>query len=352
MGELQTGRADIQIPILSPAFSGGKLSGIAIAGMRNMTPLTPGDFDRASSMDELYALLAKAGIENGWNKKEPSLWPMPKDGFLPAHWKYGLAKPALDAAGRFMNTELAERRNLILNNPVPGNTYPTVRTLVAAYQMVKAGETARSHRHTANALRLVLDTKPGAYTIVGGKKIPMEPGDVLLTPNWSWHAHANEASADAYWMDFLDVPTVHLLGPMFFEHHPEGIEKVDGIAVQSPFRFAWQTMQAQLDAASEDEPGIRKISLEPFMATIALHVIRLDAGAEWRHPATTSSAIFAIMNGAGECDFGGAKFEWRRGDAIAAPLGQSCVWKAGEPSHILCASDAPLLEKLNWLRPV
>lgn len=317
-----------------------------------MTTLTSRDFNRAASMDELYALLEKAGIENGWNKKEPSLWPLPKDDFRPAHWTYELAKPALDAAGRFVNTELAERRNLILNNPAPGNTYPTVRTLVAAYQMVKSGETAKSHRHTANALRLVLDAKPDTYTIVGGKKIPMEPGDVLLTPNWSWHAHANESDGDAYWMDFLDVPTVHLLGPMFFEHHPDGIEKTDSVDDHSPYRFPWRITQTRLDTASETSPGVRQIALEPFMATIALHVIRFEAGAQWRLPATTSSAILAIMDGAGECAFESAKFKWRRGDAIAAPLGKTCSWLASERSHVLCASDAPLLEKLDWLRPV
>src|SRR5262249_6808471 len=158
-----------------------------------MTRASAEAFDKATSLEQVYALLATLNIENGWAKREPSLWPNPRKSFEPAHWSYRPAKAALDAAGRFVNTELAERRNLILANPMPGNSYATVRTLVAAYQMVKAGETARSHRHTANALRVVLDTSPGAFTVVNGKKIPMEPGDVLLTPNWCWHAHANES---------------------------------------------------------------------------------------------------------------------------------------------------------------
>jgi len=49
--------------------------------------------------------------------------------------------------------------------------------------MVLPGEAARSHRHTPNALRLVVDAAPGNYTVVNGKKLPMRPGDVLLTPN-------------------------------------------------------------------------------------------------------------------------------------------------------------------------
>ena len=73
---------------------------------------------------------------------DDSLWPLPNREFVPAHWAYREAKAALNAAGRFVNTELAERRNLILANPIEGNKYPTVKTLICAYQMVKAGETA------------------------------------------------------------------------------------------------------------------------------------------------------------------------------------------------------------------
>jgi gentisate 1,2-dioxygenase len=132
-------------------------------------------FNAAASMQELYELLAACGIQNGWNKPEPSLWPLPKKDFPPAHWSWDIGRAALDAAGRFVNTELAERRNLILANPVPGNTYPTVRTLVAAYQMVKAGEVARSHRHTANALRLVLDTGATPTPSSTARRSPWKP---------------------------------------------------------------------------------------------------------------------------------------------------------------------------------
>jgi hypothetical protein len=128
-------------------------------------------------------------------------WLLPAAALLACPW------PALADSPRFELTPFVGARvggGFDLNNPTEGNTYPTVRTLVAAYQMVKAGETAKSHRHSANALRLVLDTWPNTFTIVGGKKIPMEPGDVLLTPNWAWHGHDNKGADNAYWIDFLD----------------------------------------------------------------------------------------------------------------------------------------------------
>ncbi len=320
-----------------------------------MTAVTANDFDAAASMDELYALLAKQGIENGWNKAEPSLWPLPNRDFVPAHWAYREAKAALNAAGRFVNTELAERRNLILANPIPGNAYPTVKTLICAYQMVKAGETAKSHRHSANALRLVLDTGDKTYTIVDGKKIPMVPGDVLLTPNWSWHAHSNESTQHAYWMDFLDVPTVHLLGPMFFEHHPDGIEKADEVTADTPMRFPFEETISRLEKADEFSPGARIIELgkpAPAMATISLKVIRLDAGASCTFEPSTLSTIYSPMQGTGKVTMEDKTFEWSRGDSIAGPASYPQVWTANEQSYLLQVSDEPLLARLDWLRPV
>ncbi len=320
-----------------------------------MTAIAATKFEAARSLEEIYALLPQLSIENGWAKKEPSLWPSPKAGFLPAHWPYHPAKAALTSAARFVNTELAERRNLILVNPIPHNHYPTVRTLVAAYQMVKAGEVARSHRHTANALRLVLDTAPNTFTVVDGVKIPMEPGDVLLTPNWCWHAHANESSADAYWMDVLDVPTVQLLNPMFFEHHPDGLEQVRATDPLSPARFAFADIATDLAAAQDLAPGYREIELgrpPPAMATIGLHVMRLDAGATATLPAATSSAILAVMSGSGHSIIGAQTFDWGRGDALAFPAGYPLRLTAAADSYLLRASDAPLLAALGWLRPI
>jgi gentisate 1,2-dioxygenase len=175
------------------------------------------DLARSGTLEELYGKLDKVGMGPGWNKPTPSLWPAPRKTFVPAHWRYELARGALDAAGRLINTALAERRKLILFNPADGNTYGTVRTLVAAYQMIMPGEWARVHRHTPNALRLILDAEPGTYTEVDGVNIAMAPGDVLLTPNWSTHGHGNRSKTCAYWLDFLDAPLVQLLEPMFFE---------------------------------------------------------------------------------------------------------------------------------------
>ena len=312
---------------------------------------TPQAFADADSMEALYALLDDARIGAGWNKPTPSLYPAPKREFVPAHWSYGIAKPALDAAGRYVSTELAERRNLILANPIEGNSYATARTLVAAYQMVKGGEAARSHRHTPNALRLAIDTNSEVYTIVQGEKIRMESGDVLLTPNWLWHGHSNESDRDAYWIDFLDAPLVQFLDPMFFEHHQDVVEKTNVYNPKSPMRFAYAETGARVRAAAETAPGVRWLDLkQDALSTIGLKLRHFTRGATAVDPRTTANRIYAVIEGSGTLRSDDREFAWARGDVLVLPGWSPVQWWVEQEACLLLVTDAPLLEKLGWLK--
>jgi gentisate 1,2-dioxygenase len=86
-----------------------------------------------SELEALYRSLGPLHMEAGWHKTEPSMYPTPKKKFVPAHWSYETARAVLARAADLIGTEAAERRNLILFNPIPGNTYPTAPSLVAAY---------------------------------------------------------------------------------------------------------------------------------------------------------------------------------------------------------------------------
>ena len=77
------------------------------------------------TLEELYRALEPLSIGPGWAKPTPSLWNGPRGSMLPMRWEYESAHAALEAAGQLVDTELAERRNLILINPAIGNTYAT-----------------------------------------------------------------------------------------------------------------------------------------------------------------------------------------------------------------------------------
>jgi len=322
-----------------------------------MSALTQEQMAQTGTLEQLYPKLASVGLGAGWNKPTPSLWSTPHKTFPPAHWRYSHAKGALDAAGRLINVELAERRNLILINPLEGNGYATARTLVAAYQMIMPGERARSHRHTPNALRLVLDAEPGTYTIVNGAKLPMVPNDVVLTPNWCWHGHGNDSRTNAYWLDVLDVPLVQLLEPMFFE--PAEEEKTHEAfeapppTKDSPFVFPIADTLKRLDATAPDPTGRFGTSVElgnPAMDTIGLHMMRLAPRAKTSPYKTTANNIFAVVKGTGATTVDGERFEWNRGDVIAAPAWLPHSHDAGEEALLLRVTDEPVMQRLGFFR--
>jgi gentisate 1,2-dioxygenase len=311
------------------------------------------DLAQVGTLEELYGKLPQLHMEAGWNKTAPSLWPVPQKNFLPAQWRFSQAKGALDAGGRLINTELAERRNLVLYNPVEGNTYATARTMVVAYQMILPGERARSHRHTPNALRLVLDSGPGTYTVVNGQKLQMLPGDVLLTPNWAWHGHGNEGKTPAYWVDFLDVPLVHLLEPVFFEHHPEEFEPVSPVPAGSDMYFPWGETQQRLASASADPSGRFGIQVQlgdPALDTMALHMMRLLPGATTQSFRTTANNVYAVAEGEGTSVIDGERFDWQRGDVVVVPAWREHHHVSGKGAVLFRVSDEPAMQRLGFLR--
>src|SRR5581483_8099018 len=219
----------------------------------------------ADARSPYYANLSRQSFSPGWARPEPSMLARPNPKFRPAVWRFAAAKDALDQSGALVPAEQTERRNLIMVNPIEGNTYATTRHLVAAYQCVLPGDIARTHRHSAAALRLVLTGKPGTYTIVNGARVDMAPGDVVLTPSWSWHGHTNEAKDTSYWIDFLDIPFVQLSEAMFFEVYPQGGLEAITKNGPSPMRFPLgETLGSGRDAKTV-EAG------KDIMPTIEMH---------------------------------------------------------------------------------
>jgi gentisate 1,2-dioxygenase len=305
------------------------------------------------SLDALQAALRARNLTPGWIKRErPILWNEMHSVFVPTHWRFDEAKAAMQAAGRLIGTDLAERRNFVMRNPIPDNEFATLRTLVCAYQSILPGEKARSHRHAPHALRVILDSR-GSYSTVQGEKTPMETGDIVLTPGWHWHGHGHDGDEQAFWFDGLDVPLNQLLEPMFYEEHPDGWEKVEVVTDTSPMRFAWADTVAALAKAPADPTGHFGTTIDlpaPTMPTITMKVHRWPAGwrnAPYRHAANT---VYVVMQGHGRSKIGDSTFEWRYGDTIAAPGWNRIAHEAGEDAIVFAMSDENLMRWSKYYR--
>jgi gentisate 1,2-dioxygenase len=305
------------------------------------------------TLDALYEAAGAVNFTPGWvPRKKPILWKEPQSEFVPAHWTYEDAKAGLDAAGHLIDVALAERRNLVMRNPARGATFETSRTLVCAYQMILPGEHAASHRHSSHALRVIIDGK-GSYSVVDGEKMPMETGDVMLTPGWCWHGHGHDGDKPAYWFDGLDVPLTHLLEPMFFQEHPQKHEKIERLVQTSPFRFTREDIARRLDAAKADGEGFHGpcATLEaPSMPPMGLTMERLASGTKTRRYRTTANTIFHIMEGTGETRVGDEHYSWQRGDTIVAPAWCAISHRATSDAQLFKMSDEPLLRFANYYR--
>ena len=109
------------------------------------------------------------------------------------------------------------------------------------------GETAPAHRHTAFAMRFIIEGQ-GGFTAVHGKRIKMKRGDVILTPTWNWHDHGNDESGPMIWLDGLDLPNFVHFPVHFVEHYQSPRYPAEDINTStSPIVFPWERMQADLD---------------------------------------------------------------------------------------------------------
>ena len=302
------------------------------------------------NLEQLYPALNRDRYTAGWHKARPSLWKEPHTPFTARHWRYAEARAHIDLAAQWIGTEQAERRNLLMFNPVGDNDYASLPNLVAAYQMLCPGEHAKAHRHTPNALRLVLDAREEVYTVVDGVQLPMVPGDVLLTPGWTWHSHFDQGQHDAYWIDFLDVPLVHRLESMFFEPHPDHFQKVEQRPPISPLRFTAQDQDGLLARAAE-QGGLRSVRLDtPSIRTIALTVHQLEPGVNLPARRDAAGHIFAVINGNGRFEVDGQVFACERGDLVAIPIWKPFNFAAATATRLLEVSDLPVQQSMGFYR--
>ncbi len=301
----------------------------------------------------------------------------------PYRWSWAeVLRPMMLKAYDVLDPVTAERRNLVMVNPAfPRERRGTTHTLIAAIQGVLPGEIAPAHRHTAAALRFVIEGR-GAFTVVNGEPCFMAPGDLILTPKWCWHDHANETGEPIIWLDVLDVPLIVSLNQWFFEIYPEEIQprsrpgtnyKEYGTGIVRPVRprpaerhsplfiYPWERTEPALKALAEVETSEGMVTVEynnpvtggPVMPTIGCYAHMLRPGGTSPARRTTASAVLHVVRGHGRTLVGDQKLEWETGDVLAIP---HWTWvrhenaSATEPAFLFASTDVPILQAFGLYR--
>jgi len=349
-------------------------------------PTGPSSAKASAERQEFYARLKTKSAAPLWEVLSDIVRKDPRTSVQAAFWKYDEMRPFVAESGRLITAEEAERRVLILENPgLPGMSRVT-QSLYAGLQLIMPGETAPAHRHTASAIRFILDGN-GAYTSVEGERTYMSPGDFVLTANWTAHDHGNTSGRPMIWLDVLDLPTVNFFESMFAEHledESQAVQLADGDSaaffasgvlpdgaqvsalrtgklspvVNYTYARTRPILERLCKAGKVDRRhGARVRYANPttggwVMPTMGAQLALLPAGFAGERYRATDGTIFVCVEGEGATQIGDKEFAWSAGDVFVAPSWQY-YWHAAERESVLFSiSDRPAQEALGIWREV
>jgi gentisate 1,2-dioxygenase len=258
---------------------------------------------------------------------------------LPYHWAWKDYRPYLDRISEIARKadvspiEFADRQSILLTNPGLQGRLQVTNTIRCAISIYNPGDLAPAHLHSPNASRTILSEK-GGYTNVEGERCEAARGDLILTPNGTWHDHGIEpGGTQCIWQDGLDIPLMNSLDANFYEVHPDIVQKPAPLSREnwqkpySPvFRYGWDESYAALKETGSHSPyeGTvyeyrNPLTGGPIMPTIGAQLQRLAPGEQTRPHRHTGSVIYQVAKGRGWSVIAGQRFEWEEKDIFALP---------------------------------
>jgi len=308
---------------------------------------------------------------------------------VPCLWRWAEIEPYLHRIAEIAPLEFTERQQFLLLNPGLGGALRVTNTIRVAVSIYKPGDQAVTHVHTPNASRTILSAE-GGYTTVEGERCVARRGDLILTPNGTWHGHGNESAEPVIWMDVLDWPLLETLDCIWIEeedpaqaanrrapnddysrrHYGRGgiVPRLDshrrgGGEGNSPlFHYSGADIRAALDGlAGEDgspHEGVvvdftNPVDGEPVFTTLGYAAQMLRPGETTLPCRHTAGTLYCVIAGRGYTEAGGVRLDWAENDIFVVP---NHIWRrhgnasADDPAVLYSVSDAPLLRKIGQYR--
>ena len=315
------------------------------------------------------------------------------------HWRWHEISPYLDRIAEIARNaevspiEFAERQQFLLTNPGLGGRLQVTSTMRCAVSIYNPGDVAPVHIHTPNASRTIL-SENGGYTTIEGERCEAARGDLILTPNGTWHDHGNDGAEPVVWIDVLDFPLMEFLDCVWLDEEFPGETAgnaraqavtddrgysqrlygqgglVPGFAshrrgfgqgVSPMFHYRGADVRAALDGlrseAGDPYEGITLHFVNPatgasVFPTLDYRAILLRHGEETRFKRETAGTLYQVIEGSGATEIPGGSFEWQKNDIFVVP---GFTWRRhvnrGESDAIIYAvSDMPLFEKIGQYR--
>lgn len=330
---------------------------------------------------------------------------------LPHHWRWAEIAPYLDRiaeiargadprnarpGGRLSGgtpIEFAERQQFLLTNPGLGGRLQVTSTIRCAVSIYNPGDVAPVHIHTPNASRTIL-SQQGGYTTIEGERCEAARGDLILTPNGTWHDHGNDSAEPVIWVDVLDFPLMEFLDCVWLdEAYPSDMpgnsraqpvsrpadysqalygrggllpgfvqhQRGFGRETSPLFHYRGSEVRQALEALRREQGDLYEgVQLRfvnpatggPVFPTLEYRAQLLRSGEATRFKRETAGTLYVVLEGSGVTEVAGRRFDWQTNDIFVVP---SFAWRRhineNDTDVVLYAvSDAPLLEKIGQYR--
>jgi gentisate 1,2-dioxygenase len=319
---------------------------------------------------------------------------------VPYCWRWADYAPLLRRLGAFAESAevspiaFVDRQSILLMNPGLNGRLQVTSTIRCAISIYNPGDIAPTHVHSPNATRTIL-TDRGGYTNIEGEVCGARRGDVIVTPNGTWHDHGNDDREPVIWLDLLDWPLMEYLDCAWVDQeYPGGTlkngsrvqttDRVDGYsnrlygtgglvpAFASPQRgfgidptpmFRYQgaeileRLRALRDLDGDPYEGINlhlvnPVTGAPLFRTNHYSAQLLRPGEQTLLKRETASTMYLVIEGAGHTDVGDQRLEWGRNDIFVVP---NFHWRrhvnTGPGDAVLYAvSDAALMRNIGQYR--
>lgn len=343
------------------------------------------DIGGVAAILDLDRWLADHNLTGSWNRGPARGEAKEYPTYPPFLWKWADVHEALRRVGPALegNPELASKmagyKHFGLNHPglPPGIT----ATINIGAQVLMPGEFGEARRHMQAEFRFIVKGSPGAYAVVEGERFPMEDGDLLGTPAWSWYDWANEGDEPVYWLNAGDI-TLTRLAYRFREVHPQRRQPVDKPPgywerMLSPARPSWiehelptpptrypwaqtsRALEALKRSGRDPDPFDGYLLMFPHpltggptSPTLACEVQLLPPRLKTQAHRHNSTTRYHVVRGEGVTVVERERLEWTEKDCFIVP--PWCLHYhqnlASEDAILLSITDRPIMQAFEFYR--
>jgi gentisate 1,2-dioxygenase len=319
---------------------------------------------------------------------------------LPYRWRWQDYRKYLDLVSSIAQKadvspiEFADRQSILLLNPGLNGRLQVTNTIRCAISIYNTGDVAPAHVHSPNASRTILSDK-GGYTTVEGERCEASRGDLILTPNGTWHDHGNDDKDPVIWIDMLDWPLIEFLDCAWVDLNYTGAGTQSNSNVQKPIHADGYSIRLyghggmvptfvshQLGNGNHSSPlihfrgvelrdrlhGLRKekgdpyegimvnfvnpVTGKPVFTTMNYTAQMLRPGEQTQLKRETSSTFVLVIEGHGRTEIGDQSFDWEPNDILVMPnfLWRRHINKGKDYAILYTVSDSALLRNIGHYR--